>query len=136
MDNKEYVREVVRTESCDGEKIKQRAQSDRTIRLVHAALGLCTEAGEFLDAIKRHLFYGTEIDETNLIEELGDLSWYMAIAIDALGTNIETVQEVNAQKLKLRYPDKFTNDKAIQRDPKKERKLIKKIIERSTRGRR
>ena len=40
--------------------------------LMHAALGLSGEAGEFADAIKKHLVYGRELDRENAIEELGE----------------------------------------------------------------
>lgn len=44
--------------------------------LEHYVLGLGTEAGELLDAFKKHKVYSKELDFANLIEEIGDLSWY------------------------------------------------------------
>jgi NTP pyrophosphatase (non-canonical NTP hydrolase) len=94
--------------------------------LLHGAIGLATEAGEMLDAVKRALFYGAELDRTNLVEELGDLEWYMAVIRDALGVSQEDVQRINIEKLRARYPEKFSRDHALQRDLGRERAVLEK----------
>lgn len=64
-------------------------------RLVHAAIGIDTETGEINTVIKRVAIYGKSLDaigdkEKNLTfrqcagEEIGDVAWYIAIAIDAI----------------------------------------------------
>lgn len=95
-----------------------------TNRLLHAAMGLSTEANEFLDPIKKHLFYGKPLDLVNLKEELGDMLWYMAIAMNALDTTFEAEMTRVINKLKVRYPDKFTEHDAINRDLTAERKKL------------
>ncbi len=101
--------------------------SDRNInRLLHAAMGLTTESGEFLDALKKHLFYGKPLDLVNLREEIGDIMWYLAIACDALGTDFETEQARNVAKLRKRYPEKFDAGQAIERDLDAERAILEK----------
>ena len=87
-------------------------------------MGLVTEAGEFQDMLKKHVFYGKPLDEVNLKEEIGDLLWYCAIALEALDTDFEAVMETNINKLKARYPEKFTEDKAENRDLVKEREIL------------
>lgn len=94
--------------------------------LLHGAIGLATEAGELLDAIKRALFYGGELDRTNLIEELGDLEWYMAVIRDALDVEQSEVQRINIEKLRARYPEKFSKDDALNRDLDQERAILEK----------
>lgn len=93
-------------------------------RLLHAGIGLATEAGEFLDPLKKNLFYGKEIDLLNLREELGDLLWYVAVACEALGTNISLEMERNIHKLRTRYPEKFTEEQANERDLDAERNAL------------
>jgi NTP pyrophosphatase (non-canonical NTP hydrolase) len=93
-------------------------------RLNHAALGLSTEANEFADQLKKHLIYGKELDKVNLIEELGDICWFIAMACDELGTNFEEIQEINIKKLKARYGEKYSDDKAINRNLNKERNIL------------
>ena len=93
-------------------------------RLTHAALGLSTEANEFADQLKKHLIYGKELDKTNLIEELGDIQWFVAMACDELGTSFEQIQEININKLKARYGEKYSDEKALVRDLESERKIL------------
>ena len=94
------------------------------IRLLHAGLGLLTEAQEFLIPILESIMRATPLDVVNLKEELGDTMWYQAIACNVVGTTFEIEQERNIAKLSARYPDKFTEDKAINRDLETERKVL------------
>jgi len=98
------------------------------IRLLHGAIGLETEVGEFMDALKKHIFYGKELDWTNLGEEMGDLMWYIAILSDVIknktGVGLEEWLDRNVQKLNKRYPDKFNKEGALKRDLKKEREVL------------
>lgn len=114
---KDYIRHALKTESI-GFHVEGKE------RLLHAGIGLATESGEFLGAIKKSVFYGKEIDTVNLKEELGDILWYMAIAMDALETDFETEMEKNIKKLKARYGEKFSSDLAEKRDLEKEREIL------------
>lgn len=98
--------------------------SEVTPDLLHGAIGLATEAGELLDAVKRALFYGGSLDRTNLVEELGDLEWYMAVIREALEVEQSEVQRINIEKLRARYPEKFTSDDALNRDLEQERSVL------------
>ncbi len=125
-----YIQGVLQTESTNMDLLKKRLQDEKTIRLLHAAFGLVTEAGEFLDALKKHIFYGAALDEINLIEELGDSQWYTAVAIDALNTTFEDVWKINNAKLlgkkgkKGRYSEKFSEGRAVKRDLEAEREIL------------
>lgn len=119
-----YVDNAIRTESNDFPKIMKRLSSTTDLRLLHAGMGLATEAAKFVDALKKYVFYGTEPDTTNLIEEMGDLFWYLAIAADALGVSFETIQQRNIAKFAKRYPDKFTEADAVHRDLPSEREML------------
>jgi hypothetical protein len=52
----EYQKLAVVTENRDMEKIRLRVTADRALRLLHGGIGLATESGEFLGAIKNHIF--------------------------------------------------------------------------------
>jgi NTP pyrophosphatase (non-canonical NTP hydrolase) len=95
-----------------------------TDRLLHAALGLQTESAEFSDQLKKHVFYGKPLDKINLKEELGDLLWYIAIAMDVLDTTFSQEQTRVVNKLKARYPEKFSLEQASNRDLVKERRIL------------
>ena len=97
--------------------------ANRTLRddvpdemLLHAAMGMATEAGEFIDSLKKHRFYGKRLDRQNLIEEIGDVAWYLAAACKALDVTLEEVCQANVAKLRARYPAGFTEHDAIHRD--------------------
>ncbi len=124
MNSKNYIQDAIRTESTDFQSMDQRLGDNGTKRLLHAGIGLATEAGEFLDALKKHIFYGKELDRVNLKEEMGDLFWYMAIACDELGVEFEPLMERNIEKLKARYGEKFTENKAENRDLDSERLIL------------
>lgn len=74
--------------------------------LEHGIIGLVTEAGELLDALKKAKFYGKSLDGINVQEELGDIMWYLALAADSLDLTLEEIMDSNIRKLKKRYDDK------------------------------
>lgn len=88
--------------------------------LRHAAMGLVTEVGEFMDCLKKHDFYGTELDFPNLYEELGDILWYVALAARGLNIDLNNVAKTNIEKLRKRYPEKFTEQDAVERKDKQD----------------
>lgn len=124
MDTKEYVSNAIKTESTDFDKIGARLSDPKNIRILHAAIGLATEAGEVQDALKKHVFYGKPLDTVNIAEELGDIFWYMAIMADALDVSFADIMDKNIAKLKARYGDKFTEGAALNRDIPAERAIL------------
>ncbi len=85
MDHKAYIDAIKRLEP-DYSEIVKRLSDPYLARLLHVGMGLCTEAAEFLDQLKRHIFYGKEIDRTNLREELGELNGISQLGSIRLGT--------------------------------------------------
>jgi len=127
MKPEEYCEASTRTDLSNGSyavHVYDRLKYLSTMRLLHASMGLVTESGELMDAMKKHLFYGKELDKTNLIEECGDLFWYIALLLNTLNVNMETVMQINVDKLKARYPEKFTEFHAKNRDLDTERKIL------------
>jgi NTP pyrophosphatase (non-canonical NTP hydrolase) len=118
-----FVADALRTEPEYGAAV-ERLQDPRTVRLLHVAMGLCTEAGEFLDVLKKHIFYGKPIDDVNLVEELGDTSWYQRIGCDALEITFTEMLLRNVRKLRARFPEKFTEANANERDLDTERRIL------------
>jgi NTP pyrophosphatase (non-canonical NTP hydrolase) len=92
----------------------------KDLNLIHAAMGLASDAGEFVDAIKKHTIYGKPLDYNNAVEELGDVLWFVALACDTLGISMGCVMRENIDKLTKRYPEKYTDTAAIARADKKE----------------
>lgn len=84
--------------------------------LINGVMGLCGEAGEAIDIVKKYLAQGHELDKEKLIKELGDVAWYLAETAYALDTDLETVFNLNIEKLKRRYPEGFEKEKSINRN--------------------
>lgn len=117
-----FIKDCLRTEAPISGDIQARMQA--RLRELHATMGMQTEVGEIVDQLKKHIFYGKELDIINIKEEIGDLLWYVSLLLDCVdGTYEECMTKVVA-KLKARYPEKFTEDKAINRDLDKEREVL------------
>ena len=119
MRSEDFIEKCSRTESGIF-----RIDNESDQKLLHSAIGMSTEANEFLDMMKKHIYYGKDIDFTNLKEEIGDILYYMALALDELDSTISIEQERVINKLKTRYPEKFSLDKAENRDLEKERATL------------
>ena len=94
------------------------AQTDKlTARelLLNSALGLCGESGEVADLVKKHRFQGHDLDFDHIAKELGDVTWYLAVGAYAIGYDLETILQMNVDKLKARYPDGFSTDRSLHR---------------------
>jgi NTP pyrophosphatase (non-canonical NTP hydrolase) len=88
---------------------------------LHAALGVCGEAGELADAIKGHVIYEKPLDRDNIIEELGDLRFYMQAVQNLYHISEQDVLQANANKLAKRYKGlTYSNEAAIERADKKD----------------
>lgn len=84
--------------------------------LINGVMGLCGEAGEAIDIVKKHLAQGHELDREHLIKELGDIAWYLAETATALDVSLEEVLQGNINKLKKRYPEGFSVQDSKERD--------------------
>ena len=94
------------------------------VDVLHAIVGISTEAGELLDVVKKNLFYGKPVDYVNLDEEMGDVLWYVAIYASARGLPIERMMQTNIEKLRVRFPSRFTEHDANNRDLAAERATL------------
>lgn len=83
--------------------------------LTNGALGLAGEGGEVADAVKKHLFQGHELEPSKIARELGDICWYIAITSHAIGYDLDTIFQMNVDKLSARYPDGFEAERSINR---------------------
>lgn len=72
--------------------------------LLHMAVGISGEAGELLDAVKKSAIYVKPIDRMNVVEELGDLEFYMEGLRQGLGITRKECLIANQAKLAQRYP--------------------------------
>jgi len=73
-------------------------------KVIYPALGLCGEAGEVAEKIKKTVRGDTSLDEVSgsIADELGDVLWYLAILADDLEVDLEDIAQGNVDKLQLR----------------------------------
>lgn len=95
-------------------------------RLIHSILGIATEAAELVEALYKAIVKKEQLDSVNVIEELGDTTWYMAIPwiITESNESLSPVFRKNLIKLHTRYGDKFSSERAVNRDLQSERKVL------------
>lgn len=66
----------------------------RNDQIEHAQIGIVTEVGELADAVKRNLAYGKDLDITNLVEEVGDVWWYVALLVRELEVKPRVIERM------------------------------------------
>ncbi|MBQ6492587.1 MAG: nucleoside triphosphate pyrophosphohydrolase family protein [Erysipelotrichaceae bacterium] len=89
---------------------------DKKDVLINGVMGLCGESGEAIDIVKKHLHQGHELDSEKLINELGDIAWYLVETAYALGADLEDVLRKNIEKLEKRYPEGFDEERSMNRE--------------------
>lgn len=85
---------------------------------VPCALGLCGEAGEVADLLKKHWFHGHDLDKDALTKELGDVLWYLTALADEFDISLEDIVKTNVAKLRQRYPNGWDQERSINREDK------------------
>lgn len=106
MNFKEYSDKALRTKG-DGYILHQ---------LINGVMGLNGESGEVIDIVKKHLYQGHELDKNKLIDECGDVLWYLNLIAYALDVDLEHIAEYNISKLEKRYPkNKFRIEDSVNR---------------------
>lgn len=87
--------------------------------LIHGVLGVATEGAELVE-----LLLGTDPSREKLMDECGDVLWYLALIFRSKGLTFEEVMERNINKLRIRFPDKFEEHLAVERDTDAEDKAF------------
>lgn len=78
------------------------------------------------DYVKKNLAYGKEIDRLNEFDVLTGLLYNISKMYGDI--NVEQSLENNINKLRVRFPDKFTEENAINRNLEQERTELEKNI--------
>lgn len=124
MELKQYILEASRTCPDLGYNLDNR--SPNTINNIHMVLGMQTEVAELSDVFKKHLAYNKPIDWINVEEEVADTMWYIVNFCRINNIDLEKILQNNIDKLRKRFPDKFTEEAAINRNTDIERIELEK----------
>lgn len=93
--------------------------------LIHVMLGCVTAIGFAPVSTSRTCSaISADSDAVNLKEEFSDVLWYVALGLRFLQTNFGETFDTNIAKLRARFPDKFTEAAAIDRDLAAERAVL------------
>lgn len=103
-----YQGESIRTDWPDW-----RARRDDGV--IHAALGLASEAGEIAGVVQKWVGQGHGLDRDAIIDELGDALWFAAKLARMLDVPLSRVMLANVAKLEARYPDGFEAERSVRR---------------------
>ena len=98
MKHSDMVRKLVK----DSSKILETLDADK-VDLLHMSMGISGEVGELTDAVKKHVMGCGDLDIDNVIEELGDIEFYLEGFRQALGITRELTLADNINKLSIRY---------------------------------
>lgn len=99
------------------QNLAQRTSNVKTAsaKIENGILGLCGESGECADILKKYLYQGHEFEREKMIEEAGDVAWYLAELATGLGITLEDIFMRNINKLRRRYPEGFDPERSINR---------------------
>lgn len=101
----------------DYQKLAQRTSNTKTYmdKIECGLMGLNGEAGECIDILKKYKFQGHVLDKNKIVDELGDVLWYIAETAAGLEMTLEDIATHNIEKLITRYPKGFEVTKSMHR---------------------
>lgn len=109
---------MVRVLVKPGDAIRE-SLTNKQCHELHMILGLCGESGELLDAFKKHIIYQKDLDRVNVVEELGDIEFYLEGLRQAIGVTRDECLAANVAKLGKRYKNfKYSDQQAQERKDK------------------
>lgn len=116
--NDSLMKELARRQGCQAEIREHDADiyqldvlkyapdhHDYLLNVIYAAMGMCGEAGEVSELIKKYAYHGHTIDTEHLARELGDVLWYVSYMAHLFGYPLGKIMAMNQEKLAKRYPD-------------------------------
>lgn len=80
---------------------------------IHGVMGVSTEAAELLDLVRKGIFYGKDVRPDQILDEAGDVLWFLALTLQQYGYTIEDAKAFNVTKLETRHGKEFNQDAVI-----------------------
>ncbi|WLJ71089.1 hypothetical protein [Sphingomonas phage Kimi] len=110
-----------------GNELYQRV-GDENADLVHGVVGAITEVGELAEQLAKHI-RGQPIDRVNVVEETGDITWYLSRVLKWAGVTFNHCFKVNVDKLYGRHGETFNFERDHNRDLDAERAKLEAGVE-------
>ena len=110
-------------DSEDSDYVGPRLTDVASMDLIHGILGVASESAELVELLTNPGF-NRPVDLRKIVDESGDILWYLALIFRAAGVTFEEVAAKNLQKLMVRFPEKFEESLANHRDDDKERAVF------------
>lgn len=122
MEAKEYQNLAMRTNDgkgtdrlLDWTNVDANGKNKDPGGLLNGCLGLSGEAGELNDLVKKWIFHKKPLDREHMKKEIGDVCWYIADICHSMGFDLGEIFQMNIDKLKVRYPEGFSEQRANNR---------------------
>lgn len=122
MEAKEYQNLAMRTNDGKGtDRLLDWTNVDANGKIkdpggpLNGCLGLSGEAGELNDLVKKWIFHKKPLDREHMKKEIGDVCWYIADICHSMGFDLGEIFQMNIDKLKARYPEGFSEQRANNR---------------------
>lgn len=90
----------------------------------HMASCIPSEAGELFDAVKKFVIYNQKLDLNNVVEELGDLEFYMEGIRSHFNISREETLKANIAKLSKRYVGLTYSDQSARERADKQSEVV------------
>lgn len=111
--NRTVCNQLASLERLAGQLLQPSQQSQNRMQLLHSLIGASGELGELCTFVQKWIWYGKELNPEEIVQKLsdefGDLLWYIAEGLSAVGVDMQKVMEANLAKLRIRYPEKYTD---------------------------
>jgi hypothetical protein len=99
---------------------------DINIRLYHSIIGISCQSVELAKALVDNILY-VEYDYDKICDNLRNIRWYLSFGYDEMGIQWDASFGAVIEKLRIRYPDKFSSQHAITRDLDAERVALEVV---------
>jgi len=92
--------------------------------IIDPVLSLAAASGKLTDLLKREIFYGKVAERCEFVERIGDVLGQLTVLLWILGSTIDEAMDASICKLTARFPEKFAEKQAIERDLVAERAAL------------
>lgn len=96
--------------------------------ITNACMGIAGESGELVDMFKKILFHDKPMDKEKVVNEIGDVIFYINWLACTLGITWDEILTTNVVKLQARYPEGFSTEAANNRDLAREEAAIRGVL--------